>query len=162
MNVFTVCPATPMLAAPNPRLSSGSVPEVKTFVKNGVEKTTATKLLSSGSPADVIENRPKKFMVELIKPGSDAGLATAGVLPTVSVTSPLVIGRGGGSTMVDAVLACSDSRRATASSNKSAGGCTGAVGGGLANGDRTASITVDTRRDTGSAGVGVITVDAGD
>ena len=42
MNVSTVCPATPMLAAPNPKLSSGSAPEVKTFVKIGVEKTTAT------------------------------------------------------------------------------------------------------------------------
>ena len=42
MNVPTVFPATPMLAAPNPKLSSGSVPEVKTKVKIGVEKTTAT------------------------------------------------------------------------------------------------------------------------
>ena len=31
-----------MLAAPNPKLSSGSVPEVKISVKNGVEMTTAT------------------------------------------------------------------------------------------------------------------------
>jgi hypothetical protein len=42
MNVFTVCPGNPMLAAPNPRLSSGSDPEVKTFVKNGVWRTKAT------------------------------------------------------------------------------------------------------------------------
>ena len=42
VNVFTVCPAIPMLAAPNPKLSSGSVPEVKTFVNNGVEMTNAT------------------------------------------------------------------------------------------------------------------------
>jgi hypothetical protein len=42
MNVFTVCPANPMLAAPNPKLSSGSAPEVRILVKNGVEKTNAT------------------------------------------------------------------------------------------------------------------------
>ncbi len=42
MNVFTVCPGKPMLAAPNPKLSSGSAPEVKTSVKNGVWITTAT------------------------------------------------------------------------------------------------------------------------
>ena len=42
IKVFTVCPARPMLAAPNPKLSSGSVPEVKTSVKNRVEKTIAT------------------------------------------------------------------------------------------------------------------------
>lgn len=42
MNVFTVCPGNPMLAAPNPKLSSGSAPEVKIFVKNGVDKTNAT------------------------------------------------------------------------------------------------------------------------
>ena len=82
-NVFTVCPGTPVLAAPNPNLSSGSAPEVKIFVKNGVEKTTATKLSSAGSAADVIENRPK-FRVELMNPGSTALLAAAAVLPTVS------------------------------------------------------------------------------
>ena len=42
MNVPTVCPARPMLAAPNPKLSSGSVPEVKTKVKSGLSKTNAT------------------------------------------------------------------------------------------------------------------------
>ena len=79
-----------MLVAPNPKLSSGSAPEVKISVKCGAEKTTATKSLSSGSAADVSENRPK-FMVELINPGSTALLAAFGVLPTVSETSPLVI-----------------------------------------------------------------------
>ena len=44
---------------------------------------------------------------------------------------------------------------------KSAGDCAGAVGALLANGDRTALIRVVTMRDTGSAGVGVMTVDAG-
>jgi hypothetical protein len=77
-NVFTVCPGTPVLAAPNPKLSSGSAPEVKISVKNGVEKTTATKLSPAGSAADV-------------NPGSTAVLAAAAVLPTVSETSPLVI-----------------------------------------------------------------------
>src|SRR5258705_10891718 len=43
---------------------------------------------------------------------------------------------------------------------KSPGVCTGALGALPANGDRTALITVDTRRDTGSAGLGVTTVDA--
>jgi hypothetical protein len=64
-------------------------------------------------------------------------------------------------TVVDRVkTACSDSRRAKASIIKSAEGCTGAVGGGLANGDSTALIKVDTIRDAGSAGVGATTMDA--
>jgi hypothetical protein len=90
MNVPTVCPATPVLAAPNPKLSSGSVPDVKTNVKIGLSKTNATKLLSSGSAADVVENRTKSW-VELMKPGSTAELVSADVLPTASVTRPLVV-----------------------------------------------------------------------
>jgi hypothetical protein len=90
MNVFTVFPATPVLAAPNPKLSSGSVPDVKTSVKIGVEKTNATKLLSLGSAADVTENRPKLWG-EVMKSGSTAELVRAGVLPTVPVTSPLAV-----------------------------------------------------------------------
>jgi hypothetical protein len=90
MNVPTVCPATPVLAAPNPKLSSGSAPEVKTKVKIGLSKTNATKLLSSGSAADVVENRPKLW-VELMKPGSTAELVSSDVLPPVSITSPLVV-----------------------------------------------------------------------
>ena len=109
----------------------------------------------------MIEKRPKKFRVELMKPGSAAGLATADVTPTVSVTSPLVVARGGGLTMVDGVRACSKSRRAKASRVHAAGDCTGTVGALLANGDRTALTTVDTRPDKGLAGVGVTTVDAG-
>ena len=57
--------------------------------------------------------------------------------------------------------ACPNSRRAKASSVHAAGGCTGAVGALLANGDKTVLIRVDTRRDTGSAGVEVTTTDAG-
>ena len=56
---------------------------------------------------------------------------------------------------------CPNSRRAKASIVHAPGSCAGAVGALLANGDRTALIRVDTRCDTGSAGVGVMTLDAG-
>jgi hypothetical protein len=149
MNVFTVCPATPMPAAPSPRLSSGSAPEVKTSVKNGVCMTTATKSLSSGSAADVIENRPKKLLVEVMKSGS--------------ATSALVTWPATGLIAVDGVdNVWSNSRRAKASSVNNAGCCAGDVGALLANGDRTAPIKVATRRDSGSAGVALMTVDAGE
>src|SRR6478752_3481595 len=109
MNVFTVCPATPMLAAPNPKLSSGSVPDVKTFVKNGVLRTNATKWLSSGSAADVTENRPKNPWVDVMKSGSTADVVTVGLTGCAA--------RVGGS----------NSRRAAASAVKAAA-CTGADG----------------------------------
>jgi hypothetical protein len=80
-----------------------------------------------------------------MKPGSTADVLTA---------------PASGLTAVGGLTACSNSRRATASSVHAAGDCTGAVGALLANGDRTAFITVDTTRDNGSAGVGVMAVDA--
>src|SRR5258708_66634 len=60
--------------------------------------------------------------------------------------------------------ACSNSRRAKASNVKAAGGCTGAVGALVANGDSTALMRVDTMRDTGSTGVAAAdcVVDAND
>jgi hypothetical protein len=64
-------------------------------------------------------------------------------------------------TIIDRMRACSNSRLAKASIINGAGDCTGAVGALLANGDRTALITLDTRCDNGSAGVGVMTVEAG-
>ena len=76
MNVPTVNPATPMLAAPNPKLSSGSVADVKTNVKRRDSRTNATYLLSSGSAADVVEKRPKS-RVELMKPGSAVELVAS-------------------------------------------------------------------------------------
>ena len=53
-------------------------------------------------------------------------------------------------------------RRAKASSVHAPGACAGALGALLAIGDRAALNRVDTKRDTGSAGVGVMTMDAGD
>lgn len=41
--VFTVCPATPVLAAPSPKLPSGSAPDVKMSVKIGLVIANATK-----------------------------------------------------------------------------------------------------------------------
>jgi hypothetical protein len=73
--------------------------------------------------------------------------STALVPSDVPPTTPLVIG--------------SNSRRAKAINIHAAGDCPGAVGALLANGDSTALITVDTMRDKGSAGVGVMTVEAG-
>jgi hypothetical protein len=64
-------------------------------------------------------------------------------------------------TVIDGLLKdCSNSRRAKANIVNAAAGCAGAVGALLANGDRTALITVDTRSDTGSADVGLVIVDA--
>ena len=80
----------------------------------------------------------------------------------VSMTSPLVVGLAAGLTVSDGrERACSNSRRAKAASVHSVGGSTGVLGASLANGDRTASTTVDTMSDTTSAGVGTVPVNAG-
>jgi len=50
-NVSIVCPGAP-------KRTVGSNPEVAAALKRGLTKLAATKLLSSGSARDVVENKP--------------------------------------------------------------------------------------------------------
>jgi len=55
-NVSIVCPGAP-------KRTVGSNPEVAAALKRGLTKLAATKLLSSGSARDVVENKPPKLVV---------------------------------------------------------------------------------------------------